>query len=80
MFNTLRTIDPAYGPITLQLELQDIRNLDVIIGHLEEAERRLAAMAKLVEIALVATDKGKGKGKGKKGDQKCRHCDKKGHI
>ena len=47
---------------------------------MEEAERRLAAMAKPVETALAATDKGKGKGKGKKGDQKCRHCDKKGHI
>jgi hypothetical protein len=35
---------------------------------LEEAERRLVAMAKLVETALVATNKGKGKGKGKKGD------------
>jgi hypothetical protein len=35
---------------------------------LEEVERRLAAMAKPVETALVATNKGKGKGKGKKGD------------
>ncbi len=37
-------------------------------------------MAKLVETALVATNKGKGKIKGKKGDQKCQYCDKKGHI
>ena len=78
LFNTLRAIDPAYGPITLQLELQDVRKLDVIIGHLEEAERRLVAMAKPTETALQATDKGKGKGK--KDEQKCRHCEKKGHI
>ena len=41
----------------------------MIISHLEEAERRLAAMATPSEAALQAMDKkgGKGKGKGKEG-------------
>ena len=79
LFNSLRAIDPAYGPITLQLELQDIRKLDVIISHLEEAERRLAAMAVRPEAALQAADKKGNKGKGKEG-LKCWHCEKQGHI
>jgi hypothetical protein len=57
LFNSLRTVDPAYGPITLQLELQDICKLDVIVSHLEEAERRLAAISVRLEAALQATDR-----------------------
>ena len=79
LFNSLRAIDPAYGPITLQLELQDIRKLDVIISHLEEAERRLVAMAVRPEAALQAADKKGNKGKGKEG-LKCWHCEKQGHV
>ncbi len=67
LFNSLQAVNPAYGPITLQLELQDIRKLDVIVSHLEEAERRLAAMTARPEVALQATDKKGGKGKGKGG-------------
>ncbi|KAG4428797.1 hypothetical protein IFR05_015723, partial [Cadophora sp. M221] len=65
LFKSLRTVDPAYGPITLQLEMQDVRKLDVIISHLEEVERRLAAMTVRTEVALQATDKKGGKGKGR---------------
>jgi hypothetical protein len=79
LFNTLRAINPAYGPITLQLELQDIRKLDVIVSHLEEAERRLAAMTTQLEAALQATDKLKDKGKGKD-RRKYWYCEKKGHV
>ena len=79
LFNSLRAIDPAYGPITLQLELQDIRKLDVIISHLEEAERRLAVMNVQKEAALQAADKKGGKGKGKE-ERKCWYCEKKGHV
>ena len=46
----------------------------MIISHLEEAERRLAALAPLPKVALQAIDK-KGKG-----DRKCWHCNKKGHV
>ena len=77
MFNSLRTVDPAYGPITLQLELQDIRKLDVIVSHLEEAERRLAAISVRLEVALQATDRQRQRGKD---DRKCWHCERKGHI
>jgi hypothetical protein len=70
LFNSLRAINPAYGPITLQLKLQDICKLDVIVSHLEEAERRLVAMTTPLEAALQATDKPKDKGKGKDG-RKC---------
>ena len=38
--------------------------MDLIIGHLEEVERRLAAMAVKLEAALQTFDK-KIKGKGK---------------
>ena len=64
LFNCLRSVNPAYGPITLQLELQEIHQLDLIIGHLEEVERRLTAMAVKPEAALQTFDK-KIKGKGK---------------
>ena len=78
LFNCLRSVNPAYGPITLQLELQEIHQLDLIIGHLEEVERRLAAMAVKPEAALQTFDK-KTKGKGKD-KMKCWHCDKMGHV
>lgn len=80
LFNALRAVNPAYGPITLQLELQGIIELSVIISHLEEAERRLAVMAVRPEAALQASDKkDKGKGKGK-GKIECRYCGRKGHV
>jgi hypothetical protein len=62
LFNSLRSINPTYGPITLQLELQGISTFETIVGHLEEAERRLAAM-KPAETALRTTDR-KPKGMG----------------
>ena len=46
----------------------------MIISHLEEAERRLAAIAVSQETALRAVDK-KGKG-----GLLYWHCDKKGHV
>lgn len=80
LFNALRSANPAYGPITLQLELQDIYQFDVIVGHLEESERRLAAMATVPEAALRTSEKKhKGKEKGK-GQVQCWHCEKKGHV
>ena len=51
-FNALRSVNPIYGPITLQIELQGLTELDVIISYLEEAERRLAAMNKTTKSAL----------------------------
>jgi hypothetical protein len=80
LFNSLRTVDPAYGPITLQLELQDIRKLDVIVSHLEEAERRLAAISVRPEAALQATDRSDKQRPRGKDDRKCWHCDRKGHM
>lgn len=78
LFNALRSVNPAYGPITLQLELQSIQKFEVIVGHLEEAERRLAAMNVQPESALWVDDK-KATGKGK-GKMKCWHCNKTGHV
>ena len=78
LFNSLRSINPAYRPITLQLELQGLKQFDVIVGHLEEAERRLAAIAKRPEAALRIIEK-KPKGKGK-GPIQCWYCERKGHV
>jgi hypothetical protein len=75
LFNSLRSINPAYGLITLQLELQGISTFETIVGHLEDAERRLAAM-KPAETALRTTDR-KPKGNSK---LECWHCGKKGHV
>ena len=84
LFNALRSVNPAYGPITLQIELQGLQELDVIISHLEEAERRLAAMNKPPETALRTSDKKKKESKKKeaKGKNKlqCWHCKKEGHM
>ena len=78
LFNALRSVNPSYGSITLQLELQGIQHLEAIINHLEEAERRLAAMSTAPEVALRTSEK-KPKRKGK-GQLKCWHCRKKGHV
>jgi len=53
LFNSLRSINPAYGPITLQLELQDISTFETIVGHLKEAERRHARSIVLTDVLYV---------------------------
>ncbi len=65
LFNALWSVNPTYRPITLQLELQGICKLETIIGHLEEVERRLAAMNTELETALWVSEKEeKKKGRG----------------
>jgi len=51
----------------------------VIVSHLEEVERRLAARAVPTEVALRAVDKKLSKGKGRD-ERKCWHCEKQGHV
>jgi hypothetical protein len=89
LFSALLLLNPTYGPIILQIELQGTKGLGAVISHLEEAERRLNALTPKVETALLSREKGgkgksKGKGnsnnKGNNGGLQCWYCEAKGHV
>ena len=82
----LQFVNPLYGPITLQIKLQSLTDLDQIIGYFEKIKQRLATMNKPIESVLQTNnDKKKEKDKKKRKDKgrnglKCWHYKKSRYI
>ena len=78
LLQAVRASDPRYGPLILQLEINDsVKDYGAIVSHLTEFERRMGPKEALKETVLSARTGNKEPRRRFQG--KCYNCQKPGH-